>query len=91
MEVWNMVFLFNRVIFRFHIHFPGCTNAIWDKPKYPPKGMLVLVDRWTVGEQKQDRGRYEEAIAIFEAKHKEDAALDDPYHGCEKVNLGIPA
>jgi len=24
----------------------------------------------------QDRGRYEEAIAIFEGKHKEDAALE---------------
>ena len=24
MEVWKMIFLFNGVIFRFHVNFPGC-------------------------------------------------------------------
>ena len=24
MEVWKMIFLFNWLIFRFHVNFPGC-------------------------------------------------------------------
>ena len=24
MEIWKMIFLFKQVIFRFHVHFPGC-------------------------------------------------------------------
>ena len=26
MEVWKMIFLFNRVIFRFHVNFQGCIS-----------------------------------------------------------------
>ena len=26
MEVWKMMFLFNWVIFRFHVNFPGCNR-----------------------------------------------------------------
>lgn len=54
--------------------FDGVSIQFETPPKYPTKRHasppLVLVDRF------QDRGRYEEAIAIFEGKHKEDAALE---------------
>jgi len=37
MEVWKMIFLFEQVIFRFHVHLPGCIWAILAytlRPKY---------------------------------------------------------
>ena len=38
MMVWKMIFLFNWVIFRFHVNLPGCTE--WDEPP-PPKNIQI--------------------------------------------------
>ena len=29
MMVWKMIFLFNWVIFRFHVNLPGCIESTW--------------------------------------------------------------
>ena len=40
MMVWKMIFLFNWVIFRFHVNLPGCITQ-FQQPKGQKKGQLM--------------------------------------------------
>ena len=46
MKVWKMIFLFNWMIFMFHVNLPGCIRSWWSFPKSTTTTIATIATLW---------------------------------------------